>query len=257
MRSLGTRRIALVTGTAAVAAVALAGCSAGQVAETSLKNPGIYGVDEQNSNASVLIRGLAVTYNSTQGYPVGADAPLEVNLYNQTASPVEVLVSSRPPADVTAKQGVTYARQVGLVGGTPSAGSSSIPEVPAGSRPAASPMTNEGNQGSVPSPNPSQNPSPGETPSTQPTPSGAAVRPARITIGPLGFVAFRPGYPESLRVVGLVGALKPGTSVNLVFEFSNGAQPLIAQAPMGIPLSPASRGPVNPAENREGETTGE
>jgi hypothetical protein len=40
-------------------------------------------------------------------------------------------------------------------------------------------------------------------------------------------------------------------SVNLVFEFSNGAAPLTLQAPVATPLSPAPRGSGNPAENRE------
>jgi hypothetical protein len=252
MRSLGIRRVALLAGAVTVAATALAGCSAGQVAETSLNNPGIYGVDTQNSDHSILVRSLAVPYNGIEGYAAGDDAPLEVNLYNETTSPIEVLISSAPPKDPTAQEGVTYARQVGLVGGTPTGGSSAssskIPEIPAGSRPAASPTTtNEGDQQSAPSPNASENPS---------APSDAAAQPARITIGPLGFVSFRPGDAQSLRVFGLAAGLKPGTSVNLVFEFSNGATPLETTAPVGIPLSPASRGPGNPAEN-EGESTAE
>jgi hypothetical protein len=253
MRSQGTRRIALVTGAAAVAAVALTGCSAGQVAATALENPGVYGVNADNSNGSVLVRSLAVTYNGPQGYAAGGEAPLEVNLYNQTTAPVQVLVSSLPPSAVTAKEGVTYARQVGLVGAAPSTTSSAIPE-PSGSRPAASPMTNEGRQRSVPSPDVSNHP--GATPPATPAPAGGAVRPARITIAPLSFVAFRPGINQSLRALDLVGALKPGTSLNLVFEFSNGAQPLVTPAPMGLPFSPVSRPPVNPAENHEPDTTG-
>ena len=63
MRSLGTRRAVLVAGVATVAAAALAGCSAGQVAETALKNPSVHGVNAQNADGSVLIRGLAVAYN--------------------------------------------------------------------------------------------------------------------------------------------------------------------------------------------------
>ena len=48
MRSLGTRRVALFAGAVTVAAVALTGCSAGQVAETSLKRPSNQGVNTAN-----------------------------------------------------------------------------------------------------------------------------------------------------------------------------------------------------------------
>ena len=50
MRSLGTRRAVLVAGAAALAAVALAGCSAGQVAETALKRPSNQGLNADNSD---------------------------------------------------------------------------------------------------------------------------------------------------------------------------------------------------------------
>ncbi|HEV8175437.1 MAG TPA: hypothetical protein VGP91_17505, partial [Actinoplanes sp.] len=97
MRSLVTRRSVLVSGVAAVAAAALAGCSAGQVAETALKKPSNQGVNRQNSNGTVFIRNLLVTYNGTEGYPAGANAPLQVALSNETTQAVTVLVSSQRP----------------------------------------------------------------------------------------------------------------------------------------------------------------
>jgi hypothetical protein len=250
MRSLGTRRAALATGVATLAAVALAGCSAGQVAETSVKNPSVYGVNTQNSDASIYIRNLAVAYNGTTGYAAGADAPLQVGFFNQTRQTITVLVSSQP---ATGSQGVVSARAVALVGGTattPSAPSTAIPE-PSGSRP--SDTEDDQNSSQIPTPDPSTNPSPGEQPSTAPTEPGAASRPARIEVGPLGSVTFLPQDAEKLQAVGLSGKLTPGQSVNLVFEFSNGAQPLVAQAPMAVPLSPASRAPGIDPESNLGE----
>jgi hypothetical protein len=250
MRSPGTRRAAVATGVATLAAIALAGCSAGQVAETALKNPSVYGVNAQNSDASVYIRNLAVAYGGTTGYPAGAAAPLQLGLYNQTRQAITVLVSSQPAAATTEKDSVVSARSVGLVGGastTPSAPSTAIPE-PSGSRP--SDNEDDQNDNQIPSPDPSTNPSPGEAPSTAPTPAGAAARPARIEIGPLGAATFLPEDAEKLQAIGLSGKLVPGQSINLVFEFSNGAQPLVLQAPMAIPLSPASRAPgIGPEEN--------
>ncbi len=249
MRTLGTRRAVLVAGVAGVTAAALVGCSAGQVAETALKNPSVYGVNAQNENGSVLVRGLAVAYNNPAGYPAGAAAPLELNLYNETKETITVLVSSQPPTDTTEGAGVVSARSVSLVGGEPSTPSSAIPE-PSGSRPAATPDTETSDNVIQPSGGASAGPS-GTSPSARPSPTPAAStgRPARIEIGPLGYAIFKPGAAESLQVVGLTDRLVPGNSVNLVFEFSDGAAPLVVQAPMAVPLSPASRAPGNPAEH--------
>src|SRR5690349_14807337 len=162
MRSLGTRRAALATGVATLAAIALAGCSAGQVAETSLKNPSVYGVNADSPDGAVFVRNLAVAYNGSAGYAAGADAPLQLGLYNQTKQPVTVLISSQPLNGALAKQGVVSAQSVGLVGGasaTPSAPASASPE-PSGSQ------------------DPSTEPS--GTPSTAPSSTAAAVRPAQI-----------------------------------------------------------------------------
>jgi hypothetical protein len=248
MRSLGTRRAALLAGVATVAAVALAGCSAGQVAETALKRPSNQGVNADNSNMSVAIRNLAVAYNGTTGYAEGGSAPLEVGLYNQTTQPVTVLISSRPPTSSTENEGVVSAESIGLSGGAQATGapSTTLPN-PSGSRDSAVPQNSNGPEGSVEQP--SANPS--AAPSASGVDSASATEPARITIAPQGSATFRPGDKESLLATGLTGKLAPGGSLNLVFEFSNGATPLILSAPVAIPLSPASRAPGNPDENTE------
>lgn len=225
MRSLGIRRAALATGVAAVAAVALAGCSAGQVAETSLKKPSVMGANAENSDRSVFVRNLAVQYDSPTGYAAGDNAPLQVSLYNKTKQAITVLVSSQPVTNAPEKAGIVSARSVGLTGGSSVAPSASATPEPSTSA--------------------------GESPSTQPSASSEAVRPARIEIGPLGSVTFLPEDAEQLQVVDLTGKLLPGQSVNLVFEFSNDADPLVLQAPVAIPLSPASRAPGIPHEATE------
>ena len=246
MRSLVTRRAARATGAATLAAVALAGCSAGQVAETALKNPSVYGVNSDSSDRSIFIRNLAVAYPGVAGYPAGGDAPLQVGLYNQTKQAITVLVSSRP---ATGAEGVVSAESVGLTGATApasSAPSTAIPE-PSGSRPS----DNEDDQNTEQIPDPSGNPSAGETPSAQPTGAGTTTQPARIEIGPLGAVTFLPTDAEKLVAAGLSSKLLPGQSLNLVFEFSNGADDLVLQAPTAIPLSPASRAPGSEVEHEE------
>jgi len=257
MRTLGTRRAVLVAGVATVTAAALAACGAGQVAETAIKNPSVYGVNTENADASVLIRGLAVQYNNPSGYPAGSNAPLELNLYNETKAPVTVLISSQPPAQADEKAKIVAARAVNLFGGAPTTPSSAIPE-PSGSRPPATPDSASSDNVIQPSGSASAGPS-GTSPSAQPsaTPAAGSGRPARIEIAPLGYAIFRPGDAQTLQVVGLTDRLLPGTSVNLVFEFSNGTPPIVVQAPMAIPLSPASRAPGNPEEGSGEQNPGE
>src|SRR5690349_17037426 len=204
MRSLVTRRAAVATGVATLAAIALAGCSAGQVAETSLKKPSVYGVNAESSDGSVFIRNLAVGYDGTAGYAAGANAPLHLGLYNQTKQTITVLISSRPDTATTGKDSVVSAKSVGLVGGSaaPSAAPTAIPE-PSGSRP--SDTTDDQNTEQIPSADPSTGPSAGEAPSTAPTPAGAVTRPARIEIGPLGSATFLPEDAEKLQATGLTG----------------------------------------------------
>ena len=80
MRFSGRRATALVAGTAAVAVMALTGCSAGQVAETARKKPSNSGVNANNSDNSVVVRNLQVLYKGPEGYAANGDAPLEVGL---------------------------------------------------------------------------------------------------------------------------------------------------------------------------------
>jgi hypothetical protein len=237
MRLLGTRRAALLAGAAAVAAVALTGCSAGQVAETAIKKPSNSGVNADTNDLSVAIRNLAVAYNGTKGYPSGGSAPIEVALVNQTKSPITVNVSSRPAAGATAEEGVVSGTMVGLSGGTSSAPAlpSAAPE-PSGSRPPATPDTDTPDN-VEPS---SGAPSVPVQPSVSAGPE-ASAQPARITLPAHGAVSFLPGDQQQLVVFGLTGPLMPGMSVNLVFEFSTGAAPLEIKAPVTVPLSPGPR----------------
>src|SRR3954454_21418325 len=113
MHSLGTRRTMLAAAAAVLASAVVAGCSAGQVAETSLKRPSNQGVNVDNSDQSVAVRNLAVTYNGPTGYPAKASAPLEFGIYTQTTRTVRVTVSTGAPAEGGAP-GVVYGTSVGL-----------------------------------------------------------------------------------------------------------------------------------------------
>ncbi|MBG0568949.1 hypothetical protein [Actinoplanes aureus] len=226
MRSLGTRRAALAAGAATVAVLALGGCSAGQVAETAVLDTPISGVDRETLHASVFIRNLMIPYNGIHGYEAGSDAPIELSLYNQTDDPITVAISSKP----TQQAQVVSAEQVGIgPASTASAGHAS--ESPAGHA-SESPEAH----GSAA---PGEPESPGA--SAEPTVPAVQIKPARVTLPAQGSALFRPTDRELLQVFGLSDDLVPGTSVNLVFEFSDGSPALELQAPVGNPLEPAPR----------------
>ena len=241
MRLLGTRRAAVVAGVATVAAVALTGCSAGQVAETALKRPSVPGVNATTADGSVTVRNLSIAYPGPQGYPAGSSAPIEVTMSNETSAEIVVNVSTRPPENAAPEAGVVSGRLVGLVGGEsaqPSPAQPSVAPEPSGSRPAATPDSDtpdnvEPSAGA---------PSVPVQPSVSPAPE-AGAQPARITIPAYGSVSFLPGDEQQLQVFGLTARALPAMAVNLVFEFSNGAPALVLQAPVAVPLSPAPREP--------------
>lgn len=265
-RSMVTRRAAILAGAATVAALALSGCSAGQIAETSNKEPSVYGLNTENADRSVLIRGLAVGYQGVKGYPVGGSAPLEVALYNETAQPITVRITSQPPQQQNPQ--LAWARQVVLTGPEPSEATTGVPQAaePSGSRPVARPGGSGGTPGTDETAQPGQTGQPGGGAAPAPTPSltggtspaGTAApadgRPAEITLAPLSSAIFLPGDPRSLQLVGLSQPLKPGNSVNVVFQFSNGVEPLVVPVGVAVPASPAPR--ATPSHEGVGEGEG-
>lgn len=234
MRSLGTRRVARAAGIATVAVIGLAGCSAGQVAETANLQTAISGVNTQSPNGALLVRNLQVIYNDPEGYPVGGTAPLEVALFNQTDSPITVMISSTPPQRAT--ETVVTAQQIGVSG---SAAASAAPSA-AASEPAPG--------ASEPAPGASEPvPSPSESAATP------ALQPARFTIQPHGTESFMPGDPQSLQAVGLSGSLGSGDALAVTIESSVTDRPLELRAPVATPLSPVPRAPGASGEGEEGE----
>jgi hypothetical protein len=242
MRSLGTRRAALIAGAGTVAVIALGGCSAGQIAETANLKAPVAGVSTQSPDGSLLIRNLQVMYNSVDGYPANGTAPIEVSLFNQTQRPITVTISSKPVRDQTT--GLVSAQQIGLVGDASAASPSAAPE-PSGSRQAPTPISTVSENIEAPSADASPS-------ATVPAASaGTAARPAKITIPALTGTSFLPGDKSSLQAIGLSDKLRPGSSLSLVFEVSTSSQPLNLIAPIGVPLSPVSRAPGIEGENAE------
>jgi len=218
MRSLGTGRAVQVAGAAAVAVLALAGCSAGQTAETSLLQAPVSGLNTASPDGGLLIRNLQVAFGDSAGYPANSTAPIQLSLFNQTEQPLTVTISSQ--AQTTVTDGIVSAQQVGLSG----------------------------------SPSGSASPAPAPSDSASPADAGAApaLQPAKITIDPLGSASFLPGGSQTLQAVGLSNRLAPGNSLALTIQVGTAA-PINVLAPIAIPLSPVSRGPAVEGENAEGE----
>ncbi|GIF24074.1 hypothetical protein BJ973_007557 [Actinoplanes tereljensis] len=215
MRSLGTRRVAQAAGAAMAAVIALAGCSAGQVAETAILKAPVAGLNTQSPDGGLLVRNLQVIYNGTEGYEANGTAPIQLSLFNQTEQPLTVTITSKPQQTVTA--GIVSAQQVGLSGGEPTTAPTALPSADA---------------------------------SAPTEPAEAPLKPAKVTIPGLGSATFLPQDDELLVASGLSGELRPGYSLALTIQVDNG-QSLDVVAPFGIPTSPASRAPGIENENHE------
>jgi hypothetical protein len=275
-RSMTDRRAVRLAVAAAAVALAVTGCSAGQIAETALKQASVSGVTADTADQKLAVRGLAVAYEGVEGYPAGASAPLEVALINQTRDPITVLIGVAPAdgSDPT----MTAARQVVLTTGaeaapSPSGQASASPSgSPAGS---ASPQASGSPEGEAAAPNTSGAASPeasgnaaqpnagtsgspdasgAPVPSPVVPPAAPAGQPAQITIPASGAVTFTPESAQRLALVGLAGALRSGMAVTLTFQVTQGGEqsPLLTvKTPVAIPLTPAPRQTGEAEEHHE------
>lgn len=212
----------LLAGAAAAAALLVSGCSAGQVAETAGKVASVPGAsaDITTDDGILSVRNAVVVYDGTEGYKAGADAPLDVRIFNGTQQAVTVTVS------VNSED----AGSVSLSGGeeeeetpSPSPSESASPSASASPSGSASPSA-----------------SVSASPSASPSPTAKPARPASIEIAAGEFVVLTEAAGEYLRVVDLAQPLTPGKSVRIIFDFGDGRTKELA-VPVGIPLSPAAR----------------
>ncbi|MFE9693507.1 hypothetical protein [Micromonospora sp. NPDC005806] len=214
----GSRGAALLlAGTAAAASLLLSGCGAGQVAETAKKIPSVQGVNVQTSDNLYKVRGLYVQYPGVEGYRAGANAPLNVVIYNDSKAPVTVTVTTDSARDIQ----LTGAAQ----SGGPSAAPTGSPTEPA----SASPSPTQSGF--------AESPSASASPSASPSEAAPAGRPARLEIPANGFVQLIGTGGQFLQLVGLNNQLLAGQQVNLTFDFGAG-KTIKTAAPIGVPLTP-------------------
>jgi hypothetical protein len=243
-RRLGAAAVGVV---AIFAAVALAGCSAGQIAETATIVSAVPGGSasvavptEQNPNGALLIKNVTVDYNGVSGYAAGATATLSVWLANQSTKPVTVTAGDSQLIDPTKESQLTPLGTVSLAGQSPdvvnlqngpSAPATGATTVPPASAPPSAPPS----------------PAPSGSPSASPTPTPAAPTAATVTIQPgtMQILSTSAGpTAQYLQIAGLKAPVVPGNTVQLTFNVTSDGQPMgSAQvvAPVAPPASPAPR----------------
>jgi copper(I)-binding protein len=215
----------LVTALLAVGAgavLAVGGCSAGQVTQTSSQVPPVPGT---NADAGpISLRNLLVVYNGPQGYPTGSDAPLAVSIFNSSTSSVTLVgVSSDIASSVT-------------LTGTPTVITPTATPTPAQTTASAQPTGSVATTGASGSVTPTGSPTPTATASA-PAPAAA---PLSIAIPPQSYVLLLPGQGGGNLVLhGLTQALAPGESTKVTFTFSNGTT-----VTLDVPLVPTSAATV-------------
>ncbi|KKJ98016.1 hypothetical protein [Micromonospora sp. HK10] len=237
----GSRGAALLLAGTAAASLLLSGCGAGQVAETANKIPSVQGVNVQTPDNLYKVRGLYVQFPGTKGYQAGADAPLNVVIYNDSQAPVTVSVSTDGARDVRLT-GATTGGEGATPTGSPTEPASASPTA---TDPNASPSQSLGTTGS-----------PSASPSASPSETAPAGRPARIEIPAFGYVQLNSDSDQFLQLVGLNDALLTGQQVGLTFDFGNG-KVIKTAAPVGVPLTPnAPASPVVHPREEAGEQGG-
>jgi copper(I)-binding protein len=214
----------LLAGAGLAVTLGLTACSSGQLTQTAGQVPAVPGA---NVNAgTIALRNLLISYVGVDGYPAGANAPLEVRIFNDGPKPVRLVGASSPAA-----------RAVSLVGG----GASPTPSAAPSPTPSASPSA---------SPSPAASASPSPTPAPSPSAGPAGQETFAIEIPPASYVLLVPGQGQYLQLTGLTKALSAGMSAKVVFTFDDGTK-----VEADIPFAPAPtvprEGPVVPHENEE------
>ncbi|WP_157641393.1 hypothetical protein [Longispora albida] len=200
-----------------VAALALSGCSAGQVTQTSDQAAAVPGATQTVAfkdsdglvTGSVALRDLMVQYKEG-GYAAGGNAPLVVRVFNQGTTPIKLC---KAESDKATSVGAGTAA-------APAASASAPAPTPSGSASAA----------------PSAAPS---------APAAGGSCPLNITVAGSGYALLTPGQAGALELKGLSEKLLAGHQVPMKFTFENDKGQVettkVFQVPVGPPSTPAPR----------------
>jgi hypothetical protein len=211
---------------ALIAAGALAGCGAGQIAETSKIVSAVPGGSasvlvptEDNPNGALLIKNVTVDYNDVNGYAAGATAPLSMWIINQSTDPVTVTAGDAQLVDPTKASTLTPLGSMSLSGGTP------VVQAVQGVA---------GNPSTPPS-------SPANAAPSSPSESGAPAAAASVTIQPGTMMVLSTSAGsdvQHLQVADLKGAVVPGNTVRLTFNVTMPDGTPLQSTQIVAPVSP-------------------
>lgn len=256
-----TRLVAASFGVLGVLAAALlAGCGAGQQAQTSRMQPAVPGTNANIDvpGGTVGLRDLSVVFPGDNGYPQGSTAPLQVRIFNGSGKPV-TLTGVRAAPERTGNATPVDGNVV-LIGspsaaptGAGPANASATTGSEARSSLSAGPTNPAGTGAAVPSPtgSPAATPSaggsasPGATAVPPPTSTATAAGSStiNITIPAGGYVLLAPAYGTYLAVADLSREFRFGDVMNLEFRFGD------VTSVVPVPLNtPVSRGPRTPLQ---------
>lgn len=230
----------VLAGLVVVGGLALAGCGAGQIAQTAQQKPTVDG--QMAQVGPIAIRDAALEYPAGGVYERGSDARLRMVVVNTGIAPDTLVSASSPVAtDVTISQGAS-AEAAG--GGTPEPSASASETASPSETP-----TDTASGTAEPSGSASGTPSAGASGSAAaPTPENA-----RIQIPPNNYVSFREDGPRVL-LTGLTQQLRPGQNLRVTLTFENAGSVTMTIAvgtpEIQLPLAPTVS--VEPGGESEG-----
>lgn len=259
-RSISRRRLvsAVVGVTALAAAGLLAGCGAGQIAETADIVPAVPGAnfDLKIDGGVISIRNATIDYPGSEGYKSGDNAPLTLRIINGTTSPVTLTGATATVANSTADAG-----KVVMVGEAPSAAASAESPVPATLPATRNPTPTPKSSGKGHSAAPSASPSPAASPTESPSaagPAGSATINVKIPGAPDGLIILSQANSGGtyLEITGLTTPLLPAQTLRLVLTFTlaDGSTVQLGNSnvasqqllvPVAVPESPQPRSPLS------------
>lgn len=273
------RALLLAAGT-----VFLAGCAAGQDAQTAYQSPAIDGAN--GGIGQLALRDVRLSYPPDGVYRAGSDARLELVLINGGGA-ADRLVGVRSDAAGSSRVqpagGGSSTGSAGAPAGVSGTGSGSTPggvastavgtKTPTGSAspgldtstPSASPPPTQSGVGpgaagsptdtTIPTNSGAAGPAPGSATSTA-TPSGSAsgAASAPVELPPSRYVSFRADNGNVLTLQGLTRALLPTQTVPVTFVFEKAGE-LTMLVPVGVPTTAVPAPPttdLNPPAEQGG-----
>ena len=230
----------VLAGLVVVGGLALAGCGAGQVAQTAQDKPTVDG--QMAQIGPIAIRDAALEYPPGGVYERGTDARLRMTIVNSGVSPDSLVSASSPAATA-----VTISE-----GGSAATGSATPEPGATGSGTASASATPTGTASATPTAGGSPSPTASGSPSASPTASATAEN-AQIQLPSNSYVSFREEGPRVM-LTGLTKQLRPGQNLIVTLTFQNAGSVTMTIA-VGTPdaeLPPAPTVSVDPDSESEG-----